>query len=102
MLIHKIHWNADDLNFPILYHTVVYTMYSAHGSQFNSIPNLVTMVTHNFLTKWFPWQSMSYDMSTISFLASIRNMGKVGLKLTKLQPEVSLFRNIVSKTIILP
>ena len=29
--------NANDLSFPMMYHTVVYTLYAAHDSQFNNI-----------------------------------------------------------------
>ena len=65
------------------------------------IPNLVTMATHNSLPKWLPWQSISCDMWTISFLARIRNMMKIGLKLTILQSELALFSNIFSKTVFL-
>ena len=42
------------------------------------------------------------DMSTLSLLASIPSMAKIGPKLTKLQSEVALFNNIFSKTVILP
>ena len=38
----------------------------------------------------------SCDMSTISLLTRMLNMVKFGLKLTKLQSEVCLFRNIIS------
>ena len=40
--------NADDHSFPKMYHTVVYTLYSAHDSQFNIKPNLATMVIYSF------------------------------------------------------
>ena len=59
---------------------------------------LVTMVTHNFPTKWVPWQPQSCDMLTISVFIKILNTGMVniGTKVTKLESEVALFRNIVS------
>ena len=59
------HENGDDLSFPMMYHTVVYTIYSAPDGHFNIISNLVTMVRHNFLPKWFPWQPISCNMSTV-------------------------------------
>ena len=52
------------------------------------------MVTHNFLPKWFPWQTKSCDILTLLLLTRILNMVKIGLKLLKLQSEVALFRNI--------
>ena len=94
--------NADDLSFPIIYHTVVYPLHSATDSQYNIIPNLLIVVTHNFPPKWFPWKPMSYDMSTILFLARKRNMLKIGLKLMTLESEVDLFSNIFNKPAILP
>ena len=45
------------------------------------------MVAYNFLQKCIPWQSKSYDMSTISLVTSKLDMVKIGLKLMKLQPE---------------
>ena len=48
------------------------------------------MVTHNFLPKWFPWQPISYDMSTISVLARIQNMLNIGLKATVSQCPILL------------
>ena len=92
--------NADTLSFPMMYHTVVYTPYSVPNSQFNNIPILVTMVTNNFPPKWFQWQPKSFDMSTVSVLASFPSVAKNGLQLTKLQSEVALFRHIFSKTVI--
>ena len=55
------------------------------------------MVAYNFLTKWFPCQPKSCAMSTISSLASIPNIVKLGLKLTTLQSEVAVFSNISVK-----
>ena len=33
----KHHWNADGIRFTIMYHTVLYTVYSAYANQFNNI-----------------------------------------------------------------
>ena len=33
----KHHWNAAGINFPMMYHTVLYTLYSACTRQFNNI-----------------------------------------------------------------
>ena len=88
VLIYKIykhpstHENADNLSFPMINLTVVYTLYSAPDTQFNNIPILLT---HNFPLKWFPWRPKSCNMSTISVLTSIPSEVKIGLKLTKLQ-----------------
>ena len=59
------------------------------------------MVKHKFQPKWFAWQPKLCDMLTISLLTRVLNVGKIGLKLTKLS-EVASFRNIFSKTAILP
>ena len=88
----KHHWNAEGISFPMMYHTVLYTLYSACASLFNNIPILVTMVTHIFPPKWFPWQPKSCDLSMISLLTRMPNMVKIGLKLAKLQ-----LQNIVCK-----
>ena len=42
------------------------------------------------------------DMSSISVLASILSMAKIGLTLTKVQSEVPVFNNIFSKTEVYP
>ena len=60
------------------------------------------MLTHNLQSKWFPSQPKSCAMSIISVLASIPSVTKIGLKFTKLQSEVALFSNIISKRVILP
>ena len=57
---------------------------------------LVAMITHNFPSKWLPWQPKSCDMSTIFLLIRILNTVKIGLKLMKLQWEVALLGNIIS------
>ena len=44
----KHRWNTEWISFPMMYHTVLYTLYSACASQFNNIPILVTMVTSIF------------------------------------------------------
>ena len=54
------------------------------------------MVTHDFLSEWFPLQPKSCDMSPVSVLTSILNM------VTKLQSEGAFLRDIFSKTVILP
>ena len=58
---------------------------------------MVTIVTHHFLPKCFPWQPKSCDMSTISLWTGMRNMVKI--KLTKLKWVVALFHNISSNFI---
>ena len=57
---------------------------------------LVTMVTHNFLPKWFSWQLKSCGMSTITLLTRMVYMVTVGLKMTKLQSEMLLYSGILS------
>ena len=80
------HWNAAGISFPMMYHTVLYALYSAcSASQFNNIPILVTMVTHIFPPKLFPCQPKSCYLSTISLLTTMLNMVKIGHKLAKLQ-----------------
>ena len=53
------------------------------------------MVTY-FPTTWLPWQLKSCDMSTISLLTRMLNVMKIGLTLTKLQSQVTLFWNIIT------
>ena len=59
----------------------MYTLYSAPDSQYNIIhvSILVTMVTHKFLPKWFPWKPTACGMATISQLASIEVWWRCGL-----------------------
>ena len=79
------HWHAERISFPMMYHTVLYTLYSACASQFNNILIVVTMVTHIFPPKWFSWQPKSCELSMISLLIRIPNMVKIGIELAKLQ-----------------
>ena len=80
----KHHWNAEWISFPMMYDTVLYTLYSPCASQFNNIPFLVTMVTH-FPTKMVFMATKISELSTISLLTRIPNMVKIGLELAKLQ-----------------
>ena len=48
--------NAEDLSFPMMYHIMVYTLYYNCANPFNN-GNLVSIVTHKFPPKWFPWQT---------------------------------------------
>ena len=44
----------------MMYHTMVYTLYSNCASPFNNIVFLVTMIIYNFPPKLFPWLPHSY------------------------------------------
>ena len=76
---------AEGNSFPMMYHRVVYILYSPCVSQFNNIPILVTIVTHIFPPKWFLWQPKSCDLSLISLMTRMPNIVKIGLELAKLQ-----------------
>ena len=77
--------SIEGISLPMMYHTMLHTLYSTRDSQFNNIPILVTMVTHIFLPKWFLWQPKSCSVSTMSLLTIVLNMVTIGLELAKLQ-----------------
>ena len=61
---------------------------------------LVTMVTHNFPPKWFPWQLNHVTCQLSSLKVRIPSIAKIGLTSTTVQSDV-LFGNTFSKTVIL-
>ena len=97
----KHHWNSEWISFPMMYHTVLYILYSPCASQFNNMPNFGNYGNTHFPPKWFSWQPKSCDLSPKSLLTRMPNMVKIWFELTKLQLQIALF-NIFCKKVILP
>ena len=91
---HTPHENAEELSFPMIYHTMVYILYENCARPFNNKSIFVTMVIHNFPPKWFPWQPNNVTCRLYHCGPECEIWWRLGLNWRNYRQK--LFRNIIS------